>query len=61
MRQRAKQAPQSAAALNLDPSPAITRLDAKTNAKLLFIDDNEPALRGYRCFLALTDKARGDG
>lgn len=55
-----EQALQNAAALSLDPSPAITRLDAKTSAKLLVIDDNEPALRGYRCFLALTDKARDE-
>lgn len=56
-----EQALQNAAvemALNLDPSPAITRLEAVTSAKLLVIDDNEPALRGYRCFLAITDKAR---
>lgn len=45
-------------ALNLDPSPAITRLETVTSAKLLVIDENEPALRGYRCFLAITDKAR---
>jgi molecular chaperone HtpG len=48
------------AALSLDPAPAITRLDAKTPAKLLTIDDSEPALRGYRCFLAITDKTRED-
>jgi len=56
-----EQALQNAAvemALNLDPSPAITRLEAVTSAKLLVIDDKEPALRGYRCFLAITDKAR---
>lgn len=45
-------------ALNLDPSPGITRLEATSSAKLLVIDDKEPALRGYRCFLAITDKAR---
>ena len=45
-------------ALNLDPAPAITRQEATTSAKLLVIDDNEPALRGYPCFLAITDKAR---
>jgi molecular chaperone HtpG len=45
-------------ALNLDPSPAITRLETGTAAKLLTIDENEPALRGYRCFLAITDKVR---
>ena len=45
-------------ALDLEPSPAITRLETVTAAKLLVIDANEPALRGYRCFLAITDKAR---
>lgn len=44
--------------LNLDPSPGITRLELTSSAKLLVIDDKEPALRGYRCFLAITDKAR---
>jgi molecular chaperone HtpG len=43
---------------NFDPSPAITRLETATAAKLLVIDDSEPALRGYRCFLAITDKTR---
>lgn len=46
------------AEISLEPLPAITRLEAKTPAKLLVIDENEPALRGYRCFLAITDKAR---
>lgn len=45
-------------ALNLDPTPAITRLEAITPAKMLVIDNNEPTLRGYRCFLAITDKVR---
>jgi molecular chaperone HtpG len=44
--------------LNLDPSPAITRLETVTSAKLLTIDVSDPALRGYRCFLAITDKTR---
>ncbi len=43
---------------NLDPSPAITRLEIISSAKLLIIGDNEPALCGYRCFLAITDRAR---
>ncbi len=43
---------------NFDPSPAITRLEVVTPAKLLVIDDDEPALCGYRCFLAITDKSR---
>lgn len=45
-------------ARNFDPSPGITRFEIMSPAKLLVIDDNEPALRGYRCFLAITDKAR---
>jgi molecular chaperone HtpG len=45
-------------ALNLDPAPAITRLEVATSAKLLIIDEGEPTLRGYRCFLAITDKVR---
>jgi molecular chaperone HtpG len=45
-------------ALDLEPSPAITRLETVTAAKLLVIAENEPALRGYRCFLAITDKVR---
>ncbi|OGP82692.1 MAG: hypothetical protein A2V87_10910 [Deltaproteobacteria bacterium RBG_16_58_17] len=43
---------------NLDPSPAIIRLEAVTSAKLLIIDVSDPALRSYRCFLTITDKAR---
>lgn len=45
-------------ALDLEPSPAITRLESVTAAKLLVIAEDEPALRGYRCFLAITDKVR---
>jgi molecular chaperone HtpG len=58
-----EQALQNAAtevALNLDAAPAITRQEVTTSAKLLVIDESEPALRGYRCFLAITDKARED-
>ncbi len=41
-----------------DAAPAITRSDTSTNAKLLVIEDGDPPLRGYRCFLALTDRVR---
>jgi len=43
--------------------PAITRLEIETPAKLLVIPEGEPALKGYRCFLAITDRVteeRGD-
>lgn len=38
--------------------PGISRLDSETSAKLLVIAEDEPALRGYRCFLAISDKTR---
>ena len=40
------------------PLPPIERLDMKTDKKLLMIEGNEPALKGYRCFLALTNRIR---
>lgn len=38
--------------------PPIERLDIETPRKLLTIVGDAPALRGYRCFLALTDRIR---
>ena len=38
--------------------PAITRLDLESEAKILLVSDGEEPLRGYRGFLALTDRAR---
>jgi molecular chaperone HtpG len=43
---------------NFEATPAISRIEKETTAKLLLIDRNEPALRGYRSFLALSDRAR---
>ncbi len=40
--------------------PPIERFDIKTERKLLTISLDEPALRGYRCFLALTDRIRDE-
>jgi molecular chaperone HtpG len=40
------------------PVPPIQRLDISTDRKLLTIASAEPALKGYRCFLALTDRIR---
>ncbi|UCV03292.1 ATP-binding protein [Dechloromonas denitrificans] len=40
--------------------PPIERLDIETPRKLLTIGTGEPALRGYRCFLALTDRIRDE-
>lgn len=38
--------------------PPIQRLDMSTDKKVLTIEDNEPPLKGYRCFLAITDRIR---
>ncbi len=53
---------EEAAGESLEPEalPAITRLETETPAKLLLIPEGEPPLKGYRCFLAITDKARED-
>lgn len=40
--------------------PSIQRLEIGTDSKLLTIPDNEPALNGYRCFLAISDRVRED-
>lgn len=40
--------------------PPIMRPDVSSSAKLLTIDPNQDSLHGYRCFLSLTDKARGE-
>lgn len=40
--------------------PAIQRLESSTSAKLLTVDQTDPAFRGYRAFLSLTDKARSE-
>ena len=42
----------------LDPRPSITRTEIHSSAKMLTLSDDEVALRGYRCFLALTPKVR---
>jgi Histidine kinase-, DNA gyrase B-, and HSP90-like ATPase len=44
----------------LEPVPAISRTETRSDFKLLTILDSEPALRGYRCFLALTEKVRDE-
>lgn len=41
-----------------EPLPAITRLDKESAVKLLTIGENEQSLKGYRCFLALTERVR---
>ena len=38
------------------PMPPIQRSDMETGKKLLLIGDDEPPLKGYRCFLALTNR-----
>ena len=43
---------------DLEAWPGITRLEISTPHKMLVIAGDRPALRGYRCFLAIADKAR---
>jgi molecular chaperone HtpG len=43
---------------SLEALPAIMRTEASSSMKLLTIPHDQPALRGYRCFIALTEKAR---
>ena len=45
---------------NLEAAPAIMRSDVSSVAKLLTIPADQPALRGYRCFIALSEKIRAD-
>jgi molecular chaperone HtpG len=45
---------------DLGPAPAIMRTEVDTEAKLLTISSTDNALKGYRTFLALSDRARGD-
>jgi molecular chaperone HtpG len=42
----------------LEALPAIMRTDVSSSMKLLTIPRDQPALRGYRCFIALTEKVR---
>lgn len=41
-----------------EPLPPIIRLEKDSDAKLLTLEDNEPPLKDYRCFVALTDRTR---
>lgn len=43
-----------------EAKPPIGRLDIGTDKKLLTIGESEQALRGYRCFLAISDRVRED-
>ncbi len=40
------------------PAPPILRTDVDANAKLLTVDDADEPIYGYRCFIALSDRAR---
>lgn len=44
----------------LDSLPAITRLDKESSARLLLINPDEQALKGYRCFVSISDRVRED-
>ena len=42
----------------LEATPPIQRLDIATDRKLLTIPEGDPALKGFRAFLAITDRVR---
>jgi molecular chaperone HtpG len=42
----------------LGPAPPILRGETDSDAKLLMVADGDPAIQGYRCFIALSDRAR---
>ena len=42
------------------PLPAIQRSDVTTSAPILTIDNSSPALNGFRCFLALSDRVMAE-
>jgi molecular chaperone HtpG len=46
--------------VSLEALPAIMRTDVPCSMKLLTIPRDQPPLRGYRCFIALTEKVRSD-
>lgn len=41
-------------------APPILRTDVSSDAKLLTIDTDDAPLRGYRCFIVLSDRARDE-
>ena len=43
-----------------DARPPILRTDVSSEMKLLTIPAEQPALRGFRCFIAVSDKVRRD-
>jgi molecular chaperone HtpG len=46
--------------ISTGPLPAIERLDVSTNKKILIIPQDQQALKGYRCFLAITEKIKNE-
>jgi len=43
---------------NFGAMPSILRTDISTDRKLLTIEDTDPPLKGYRCFLAISKRIR---
>lgn len=56
--ERAIAGAEGAAEPGAGPAPSIQRLDIATDFKVLTIPADEMDLKGYRCFLAITDKIR---
>lgn len=43
---------------NYDALPPVLRTDMSTTRKLLVVDDQDPPLKGFRCFLAISTRVR---
>lgn len=44
--------------VTFDALPPIQRLETKTDRKVLLIEEGDPPLKGYRCFIALSNRIR---
>lgn len=53
-------APESVSEPESEAAPPIERLDRSSGAKLLTIAEGDQALKGFRCFLALSDRVRDE-
>jgi molecular chaperone HtpG len=48
----------ASAPFGTDPSPPILRTDIASEAKLLTVEENGIRVKGYRCFISLSDRVR---
>lgn len=44
--------------IEVDPAPPILRTNISSDAKLLIVEASDPPVKGFRCFIALSERAR---